>query len=93
MIHVQRSTYVRMTLQSERAVAAKKAAAAFYDLPGSERSQERHSFREELWTSVVQNLRWLIGGKCALLVAADGCAFIRGVRWSPKRHMRGSSGS
>src|SRR5262245_26632190 len=66
MIHVNRSNaIVPDILQTRRAAAARKEAEDFYSRPRPERTQERHSFQEELWSKVTQDLRRLFRGKCA----------------------------
>jgi uncharacterized protein (TIGR02646 family) len=65
MIYVRRNKEVPHALRSKPAAAARKGAADFYARPRAERTQERHSFQEELWRKVAQDLRRLFRGKCA----------------------------
>src|SRR5262245_23056525 len=65
MIRVHRGKVVSEILLSKRAQAARKEAEAFYGRPRGTRTQERHSFQEELWRKTTEDLRRLFRGKCA----------------------------
>src|SRR5262249_30995754 len=65
MIRVHRGKVVSEILLSKRAQAARKEAEAFYGRPRGTRTQERHSFQEELWRQTTEDLRRLFRAKCA----------------------------